>query len=431
VPSPAEPTGPTGPTDARGPLHPGRSGTYVHVGRQPILDREGRTYGYELLFRAMSTSTAAARHDDEATSRVLVDTFTEFGLERLVSAGKAFVNVTRSFLTGAIPLPLRGDQAVLEMMPDVVVDAEVRTGIVALRQQGFAIALDGYTPADRRRTLLLDGLVDVLKVDVDVRDETSLAELCRASRVGTVLMAATRIETPEQWLMARRAGFDLFQGYAVGRPTVESSPTLSPSQAASMALLRELSRPDVQVADVVALVECDVALTYRLLRAVNSAAVGLARPIASVADAVMLLGLERIRAWVVLMVLAGEHNESPEPLGAALVRARHCELLARDWGGTSPSTAFLTGLLSSLDQLLGAPLDDVVSRLPLDPAIGAALVHLQGPLGAIVRTVVAYEHVDLAALPTLPGGVDLAELRRTYLDATAWSDEIRRIALAQ
>jgi EAL and modified HD-GYP domain-containing signal transduction protein len=399
------------------------------VGRQPILDREGRTYGYELLFRAMSTSESASRRDEEATSRVIVDTFADFGLDRLVPAGRAFINVTRPFLTGMIQLPFPGGRTVLEVMPGTQIDDQILAGVRALREQGFAFALDGMTPGDPRSALRVAGLVDVIKIDVDALDAAQLAEIARREHGGGVLLAATHVETPQQWAEALRAGFDLFQGYWVGRPTVHSTRAASPSHAGSLALLEALSHSDVQVADVVALVECDVALTYRLLRLVNSAAAGLHRPVASVSDAVVLLGLERIRAWVVLMVLAGGHDEDSQLLGRALVRARHCELLARDWAGVSPPTAFLTGLLSSLDELLDAPVGTVVADLPLEPAISTALIHRQGPLGAILRAVLAYEQADLTGLPTLPGGVDLEELRRTYLDATAWSDDIRRIAL--
>lgn len=413
-----------------GHLPPGRSGSYVHVGRQPILDRDGRTYGYELLFRALSTSESASRRDEEATSRVIVDTFADFGLDRLVPAGRAFINVTRPFLTGTIQLPFPGGRTVLEVMPGTEIDDEIIAGVRALREEGFAFALDGMTLGDPREALREAGLVDVIKINVDGLDAKRLAEIVQRERGGQVRLAATRVETPQQWADALRAGFDLFQGYWVGRPTVHSTRAPSPSHAGSLALLEALSRPDVQVADVVALVECDVALTYRLLRLVNSTAVGLHHPVASVTDAVVLLGLERIRAWVVLMVLAGGQDEDSQRLGRALVRARHCELLARDWAGVSPPTAFLTGLLSSLDELLDAPVGTVVSDLPLEPAVSTALIHRQGPLGAILRAVLAYEQADLTGLPTLPGGVDLEELRRTYLNATTWSDDIRRIALS-
>ena len=94
----------------------------VHVGRQAIVDTARATYGYELLFRALPVSTAAGAAGEAATSQVIVDTFTEFGLERLVGEGRAFVTVTRPFLVGELALPFGGGPTVLELLPAVPAD---------------------------------------------------------------------------------------------------------------------------------------------------------------------------------------------------------------------------------------------------------------------------------------------------------------------
>jgi EAL and modified HD-GYP domain-containing signal transduction protein len=120
------------------------SGHFVHVARQPIYDRDGIVVADELLFRARATATGADRSDSFATARVLVAAFTEFGLRELSGGRVCFVNLTRDFLTGRLPLPFDGTQAVLEVLETTAVDAEVIAGVTALVEQGYTIALDDF-----------------------------------------------------------------------------------------------------------------------------------------------------------------------------------------------------------------------------------------------------------------------------------------------
>ena len=297
-------------------------------------------------------------------------------------------------------------------------------GIRRLRDDGFAIAVDDAGPDGPQLRLLDLGLVDFVTVDVLAREPGTLPGTVERLRPTGATLVAQRIETDAALEQCRGLGFELLQGTALGRPVVESATSLSPTKAASLSLLGELARPDAQIDDVVALVEVDVALSYRLVRAVNSASVGARRKISSVRDALVLLGLETLRAWIVLMSLSGDGDAPSEPLRAALVRARHAELLAQAGQDVPPSTAFMTGLLSTLDVLLGADLPSVIAQLPLDPAVSAALLTRAGALGQILTTVTAYEQGQLIAR----AGAD--DVRRGYLSATAWADSVCLLALA-
>ena len=60
--------------------------TAVRVARQPILDREARLVGYELLFRAPETDSAGVFDPREATATVILDGLLDVGLSDLVGA---------------------------------------------------------------------------------------------------------------------------------------------------------------------------------------------------------------------------------------------------------------------------------------------------------------------------------------------------------
>ncbi len=111
----------------------------VHVGRQPIWSAERRLVGYELLFRGGTGVSGSF-----ATSQVIVNAFTEFGLAEIAGDRLCFINMTREFLTDELPLPFGPGQAVLEVLETITVDEELIAGVRRRVDQGYAIALDDF-----------------------------------------------------------------------------------------------------------------------------------------------------------------------------------------------------------------------------------------------------------------------------------------------
>lgn len=398
----------------------------AHVARQPVYDGDHAVHGYELLFRARWDADAAGDHDHDAmTTRLLVSTFTDFGLASLVGDRLAFVNVTRPFVSGALEVPFAPGSAVLEVLETVPADEEVLRGCRALVEQGYRLALDDFAFEPERMALL--PLAEYVKVDVTGRSEDDLRRAVAMTRGAGALALAEKVETAEQVEACRALGFDLFQGYGLLRPRTLTTPTVSPSTARCLQLLSRLSDPEVGVADVEDVVRSDLALGYRVLHAANSAASGPARRVGSIRDALVLLGLQRLRSWLLLMVLADAGGGDVEQLSAATTRARTCELLAAELPGARPDSAFVVGVISGLEVVLGVPTAEVVARLPLADELRAALVEHAGPLGAVLRTVLAHERGDEAVLERSPFGP--FEVSRAYLAAVGWSLELRETAL--
>jgi EAL and modified HD-GYP domain-containing signal transduction protein len=190
---------------------------------------------------------------------------------------------------------------------------------------------------------------------------------------------------------------------------------------ARFALLSKLADADVSIRDVESLVAADAALNYRLLRAANSAAAGLPRRVDSVRTAIVMLGLERLRSWLMLMTVA-EHSDSHEAqLAAAATRARMCELLAARWAQVPAQGAFLMGLLSRLDLLLGVGMDTVVEGLPLEDTMQDALLHRAGSMGQLLGAVESYETYTQNPFS---GALSLETFTDAYLASIAWSNAL-------
>lgn len=389
----------------------------IYVGRQPIFDRDLAVLGYELLFRDRDTGSADFVNGTAATSQVIVNTFVELGLHSLVGSKLAFVNLTRPFLVGDLPLPVPQTRAVLEVLEHVRIDGEVLSGIRRLADEGYQMAVDDFVWTEGSEDLL--GLASFVKLDVLEVPPAQLAEMVARCREYDAMLVAEKVETREQQDMCRELGFDYFQGFFLSRPSVVGTHTLVPNRITAMDLVAKLSRSDVTIEDIDAILRIDVALSYRVLRAANAAALGLRRRISSVREAVVLLGLRQLRSWVLLMVLADAGTASEEQLSTAMARARMCELLAPRFPEIHPDAAFTAGLLSAMDFLLDAPLPVIVEQMPLEGTLEQALLLREGSLGRLLDSVIAYEHDDLDRLSALP--LDVGELSRAYLEAVAWS----------
>lgn len=403
---------------------PAGPGPMTHVGRQPIFDRAGDVVAYELLFRDTAEAVTASRSSAQATSRVIVSAFTEFGLDQLVGGRQCFLNVTREFLVGELPVPFEPNQIVLEIIETVPVDTRAIDGVTELRERGFGIALDDFEWGQGAERLIEQATyVKIDMLDCDLGELRESVRRCR--RYPHLRLIAERLESEEHLQTAVDLGFDLFQGHVLGRPHVISRVSMSPARVSRLALITALSESPIDFDRVISLITRDPTLSYRLLHASHSTAAGLSTRVGSVRQAAQLLGPELVRQWVVLMLFSDLTDATEEQLTASTTRARFCELLAGRLG-LPTDAAFTVGLLSSVAELIAQPSAEIVSDLSLSEDVQAALATGDGQLGRLLDAVVGYEHGKVAAAAGLLG-VDPAEpepLLAAYRSAMGWSAEL-------
>ncbi|GLZ01450.1 HDOD domain-containing protein [Actinoplanes sp. NBRC 103695] len=381
----------------------------VHVGRQPIFDAGGRHVAYELLFRGSVEAIEAGRQDTYATSHVIVNAFTEFGLLEVAGDKTCFINLTTEFLTGELTLPFGPEQVVLEVLETVTVDDDVIAGITALVDAGYRIALDDYVAGSGHEKLLhLASYVKLDLLDGDLSDLDGLIASLR--RFPHIQIVAERLEGPDQLALADRYGCELRQGYALSRPQVLTAASLSPSRLRRLELLAALNAPEASLGTIVSIIAADPALSLRVLRASNSAAAGGSSKVSSVRQAVVMIGLAHIRQWATLMVIDDVAEATEDQMVTALTRARLTENVARSVGA-SADAAFMAGLVSGVAELLGTSSAHLAEQLPLSAEVADALVDGSGELGEVLRVVDAYDAGDT-------GGEELAN---AYMEAIRWS----------
>jgi EAL and modified HD-GYP domain-containing signal transduction protein len=383
----------------------------MRIGRRSIHDRSDLVVGYELLFRpgpGLADADEATR--DRSTSEVISTAFGEFGLHRLGERRNLYLNMTRTLITGGLPMPFGPHNVVLEIVDHLQVDDELLAGLTDLKHRGYRLAVDVNVGGPAHHQLLR--LVDVVKIDV-VPAAGDLDELVRYvhGNVPQAKLMAERVDTAEILERSRRVGFDLFQGNHFQRPAAGRNGSVSPSQAISLQLLAALSVPDTTLAEVERIVSADPGLSLRILGSVNSAA-GTGRTITSLPQAIVLLGRRSLSAWVMLAALGGDPDSRREDMIDVLTRARTCELLTPQVNGIEPATAYAAGLLSGVVEVMGADPLRIARTTRLNDEMTAALVRREGRVGELIDAVETFERTGQSS-STVP----VSEVSQAHLHA--------------
>lgn len=392
----------------------------IFIGRQPILDSQGRLYGYELLCRDHSGKVAIIGNGDRESTRMLHDAVFNVGIDRLTKSNRAFINVTRALIMSDLIESMPSANIVLEVLETVEVDAALLQRLERLRKRQFMIALDDFVLSEERAGLL--DLADIVKLDVRALRPAELQIHADLLQRRNLTLLAEKVETREEYDHAVKLGFKLFQGYYFAKPELYTARTLLPNRLAVLELLARIGDPDATIADLAALIRNDVAMSVAVLRSANAASMGLRARIDSVDRAVVTLGLRAIQNWAGLIALARLDSQPTSLLTTVLVRARTCELLSSATGRENPSAYFTVGLFSLLDVMMETPMDTLLEKLPLAENLKSALRTQEGDHGAALKCVTSMELGDMAGV--IFGTLEVAHATACYQQAIIWADEL-------
>ncbi len=358
-------------------------------GFQAIRDGHGRTVGFELFFRDSEASVAASERTTAATVQVLADhaVSSEADRRRLY-----FVNVTRDFLVGKVEMPDPSVIAVLEVQPDVVVDAEVLAGVARLRERGYGIALDRYVFQQGNEHDRLLPFASHVKLDLDDGDDQALELAASVVRERSrALLIGTKIGTRERHERARQLGCDLFQGRAMDSVQRATSKLLLGSLAKYSEVLVLLAMDDdlVEMPRVATAVMEDPDLSMRVLRACNNASVGLRQPLSTIRQAVVAQGLRKLRELVLVGVAQGLAVDGTDRLFTLVQFAQLTDLVGERLG-LARGSGFLVGLLAQVAEVTETPIADVLRAVPLAGDLADGLLHRTGPSGQALSIIDCY-----------------------------------------
>ena len=263
----------------------------------------------------------------------------------------------------------------------------------ALRQSGSVLLIKGRPLAP----LAPEVLACFSHCIVEVHDER---------RGTTVPAAGVRQVTTVQ--AGVRTSADIEQAFARGAVSVLGWPLDDPAPPASgrakvpadiqavMQLMQGVDRED-PVSKLEDTLRRDPTLAFRLLRYLNSPAFGLSSEVNSFGHAIMLLGYQRLKRWLAVLLASSSKSSYGKPLlHAAVRRGLMMEELSRSQGDDEiRGEMFLCGVFSLLDQLLQQPFSELLASVPVPERVKQTLGGEAGPYAPYLELIQAIEQESM------------------------------------
>jgi EAL and modified HD-GYP domain-containing signal transduction protein len=398
----------------------------VFVARQPIFDRRQAVYAYELLFRSGLDNYFDYADANEASSRVITNSFIGIGLEELTGGKRGFINFTSDLLVKEYATLFPKELLVVELLENIEPDVDIIAACQKLKRMGYILALDDFV-YDKRFEPLIE-LADIIKVDFTLTEEKERRTLVERFAGSGVKLLAEKVETKDEFNQAADMGYSYFQGYFFSKPVIVSSRDIPASKLTHLRILREIDHTELDWKRIETIIKQEMSLSYKLLKYINSAQFGLRRRVESIRQALALLGERNLRKWIALVALTGVGTDKPmELVVSSIIRARFCESISSKAGlADHAEDLFLLGLFSMIDVLTDRPMDLILNEFPISDEVKEALLGESNRLRHVYESVCAYEQGSWEAFSTLASKlkIDESEFPPLYEKSVEWANQI-------
>ena len=401
-------------------------GQDLSIARQAIVDEERAVFGYELFDR----SRAAGTHTADSDAVMLFNLLSHVNVQALMGKKTVFVNCMHESLEDGHLDLVQAERVVLEV-PRLArhskEEIEARVPVFeSLRQRGFRLAFD-YSVMSRSYESWLPH-ADFIKLDIaEIKPELLEPMVKYGQHRSKARLVAEKVETQQQHERMAALGVKLFQGHWFSKPIAIKAHAIRPSQATILQLIN-LVRKQGEVAEVEELLKRDPTLSFTLLRYINSSGFGLSCEITSFRHAVMILGMQKLFRWAALLLTTSRSGEVSAALGTtAVVRGRLMELLAAELLPREEcDNAFVVGVFSLLDVLLGIPLEEALASVALPDSIVDALLHRKGVFAAFLTLTEACEsaHEENFRLAATELQLSNRQVNWAHLQALNWAESL-------
>ena len=399
----------------------------VFVARQAIFNRRQKVVAYELLFRDSPKNFFPDIAEGQATARLIMENQLNLGTRHITSGKKALINIGPESLELDLCAFLPCQDVVIELLESIEPTDTNYELCRELFHSNFNLALDDFVYKPQWDRFLK--LVKLIKFDITITPLDDIHPIIKKLKDHKqIKLLAEKIETQEEYEVAAGMGFDYFQGYFFAKPTMMKHNDIDYNYGLVVAIYAEIMSPNPDLTKIAALFELDAALAYKLLRLINSGVFPIQSKIASLKQALVYLGQERLKKFVSLIVTAHTAGKKPaELMQVCVVRARFCELIAKKVAKHQSGEAFLTGLFSLLDAILDQPMSLLVEKLPFQDEIKAALLEEKNTLYYILKVVKAYETGSWWALEQAVIFLNIQSdiLPELYQKSVDWADSYK------
>ena len=397
-----------------------------YIARQPIFNIKEKLFAYELLYRGTEECSLSNVSGERATTSLLTSTFLTEGVETVSNSKPCFVNFTEDLLLRNIPASFSPTRLIIEVLEDVEPSKKVIEACQNLSRAGYKIALDDFIYHEKFEPLIR--IADIIKIDFRLTPVDTIRKTLQRLSKHDVKLLAEKVESRYEFVKAAEFGFTYFQGYFFCKPERILIKELAVSKITHYNLLAEVTGENTTVERLHDIISTDVAISYKLLRFINSAYFYRLQKVKTVQQAIAFLGENQLKRFLTLVIVSELSVDKPgELVQLCLVRAKFCELLARQ--GRFKNVAmelFLLGLFSLIDSMLDTDIGVLMDKLPVAEEIKQALSTQSGEYMPFLEAAVAYERGQIVKFNSalLLTGVARGQVPDIYLRSLQYANAL-------
>ena len=395
--------------------------------REVLLDPGMRVLGYELSWQNADGYLSQPSESDLHSLATFVGAhFTHAERGYLMDGTEIFIAATPETFRSGVLDTLSPSNTVLTIQRADLSDVTAIDGIRAARAAGFGILLRDADLINGDKGLL--PLVSHIEVRYGSADFSAQTKLFAALRPSGVCTISRGVHGWAEFDACAALDIDTFVGnlYLTTRPGIQTK-GLNAAQAMILQLM-DMVRKNADVRQLEGVLKRDAALSYKLLRYINSAGFGLGAEIQSLRHAVTMLGYSPLYRWLsVLLATASTGVHSPVLMQTAIVRGRFAELLGQSFlPRVEAENLFVAGMFSLLDRLLGIPMEEVLDNIQLSEPIAQALLTRDGIYGPFLALAEACEKDNGSAGSRAESlFISASQVNEAHLAALVWAQALK------
>jgi EAL and modified HD-GYP domain-containing signal transduction protein len=400
----------------------------VFIARQPIFDGAENVCAYQLFIRQAGDLPETPPHTVDQSARLIVDTLNNFGVQAVLGNRLGWITLPERMLDSDIVDFLPSSNVVLEYPATFLNSPEAEARCAHLLKQGHYLAL---ACTDKGLDLAqLPRVASHIIYDFAHLDLKDIAKLDRTIHQYGLVRLARNINTRADFEACKKFGFDVYQGNFFAKAETIATNRIDPSRARIVEIFNlVMNKADISVIEDA--FKHDVALCYSLLCYINSVGIGMQYKVASIRNAIMLLGYEFLWRWLSLLVYAGIDLSAAQRvlLNTAIIRGRLTELLGQiNLPDKEANALFVVGNFTLLDALLGIPMEQALKRINLPRDIASAILQREGRYAPYLELALAFESNQLAKAELLCAqlNIDPNAASRAHLAAIEWANVVAK-----
>ena len=366
---------------------------------------QGKILGHEILYhgenQAFSNDSAPGAASEFASADTIYSFLTQ-NSSKALKGSLNFMTFTSMLLMKKTPRLFDKSELVIQIDDNIIIHPLSMHFVNQYAKEGYRVAVNEFQFAPRYLALL--DTIDYIKINTKTTSEAAMRNIVEVAHSMNKKCIVTNIETAEEHRRAVQVGVEALEGPYVAETLQTEVHSSAYLQSNFFRLMVAVTRDEPDVEEIERLISLDASLSFGLLKMANSVYFALRHRATTIHQAIMTLGLGQLKQWIYLLSASntGEQTDpgTEEFLKLSFMRANFSSELmkyAQDMP-ISRSEAYLMGMFSTLHYLIDAPLEEILSEVPVADEIKDALLTHSGRCGKLYDLVLSYESANWDAI---------------------------------